>query len=173
MEETEARATVEHVIEEIAKSLALADVATKRAAGLKKLLTAYVEMFPALAPMAADALGYEPRAEGDEAPKGAEAVRLVMHERPGYRWLVSELVDELRGQGWLPTSDNPANAVRTALERLAAVPESSDVYKSRINTRSGTKVVYCYDPDRAPSERPAPALVMEPPGEYRYEEEPF
>lgn len=86
-----------------------------------------------------------------EAPRGAEAVPIILQGSPNQWFYVSELVEALKVRGWLPDSDNPANAVRTALERVMSTP-SSDVFKTRRNN----KVLYSYRPDDAP-----------------YEEEPF
>jgi hypothetical protein len=80
----------------------------------------------------------------DERPRGAEAVRSILQDDPGVPYRVSELVRLLRERGWLPESENPASAVRTALERLRATPKTSDIYK--LNYVDGT-VKYKYDPD--------------------------
>lgn len=72
---------------------------------------------------------------------------------------VSEAVAELRKREWLPESDNPANAVRAALERLVANVEE-DVFKGN----EYGYVTYTYDPDRI---RPDAG-----PG-YGFDEEPF
>jgi len=86
-----------------------------------------------------------------DPPKGAEAVRLILQESPNEWFFVSELVQALKARNWLPDSDNPANAVRTTLERLFNTPDS-DVKKSRdIND----KVIYSYRPDDAPAEPPS------------------
>ena len=127
--------------------------------GLTKIINGYVEMFPELARLVdRDALSAP--LDHDETPRGAEAVRIILQDQPNVPWLVSELVNALDSRGWLPESTNPANAVRTALERLVAAPES-DVVKG---TRSG-KVIYSYEPDR----------ITDPPPYYRGndDEEPF
>lgn len=53
------------------------------------------------------------------------------------------MVNALRARGWLPESDNPANAVRAALDRLWRSPDA-DVCKY---TYANGTVRYAYDPD--------------------------
>ncbi len=102
--------------------------------------------------------------EDGRPPGAAEAVRAALQDSPQEWFKVSELVAILRGRGRLPESENPANAIRTALERLVANDES-DIYKGKSAT-SGA-VIYCYDPDR---ERPSNAAAA---SGYGFDEEPF
>jgi hypothetical protein len=132
-----------------------ADSARKISA-IQKIVAGLLEMFPELA----GEFDLETEFKADGVPRGAEAVRIVLQESPNEWFYVSALVDELRARGWLPESENPANAVRAALERLIATP-GSDVKKGRDGMQN--KVAYSYRPDDAP---PDP----EPP---RYDEEPF
>jgi hypothetical protein len=67
--------------------------------------------------------GVEVSASGlvdDRAPRGREAVRRVLMEEPRRWYKVDEMVAELDRRGWTPEATNPAPAVRTALQRLAA-----------------------------------------------------
>jgi hypothetical protein len=139
---------------------------TRTVAGLRKILDAYVEMFPELLPFVEGMTqGISPADDEDGRPRGAEAVRLILQESPNEWFRVSELVGLLRDRGWLPESENPANAVRTALERLVSSIDESDVVRGKYTTgpRSGA-VVYKYDPDRDRTEKT---------GGYGFDEEPF
>jgi hypothetical protein len=85
-----------------------------RLAALRKLVDGYHQLFPAL----------EPDAASEEAPKGQDAARRVLTDSPGQWFTVAEILEQLTHRGWLPDSEDPANAVRTALTRLqAADPE--------------------------------------------------
>jgi hypothetical protein len=96
----------------------------------------------------------------------AQGVRTILQENSGEWYRVSEMVNSLRGRGWLPQSENPANAVRTALERLAA-SEDSDVQKGRM--KRDNAVGYVYDPDYNPEPPPNTSLGSG----YGFDEEPF
>jgi hypothetical protein len=81
--------------------------------------------------------------------RGAEAVLDVLRVNEGKTYSVTEMMQALKRQNSLPDSENPAPAVRTALERLLA--GGKGVTKSR--TAKGT-VVYRYD---AADEGPTPS----------------
>lgn len=123
----------------------LAERAVRHAAGLNQIIAGYLRMFPELEddPMIEQVTLFT--AEG--APRGAEAVRIVLQDSPSEPFLVSELVQALNQRDWLPESANPANAIRTAVERLVK-SEDSDIIKGESNNGS---VVYMYAPDRAAS----------------------
>jgi hypothetical protein len=129
----------------------LAETARRHAAAMRKIVAGYLEMFPELRAEVEEATGRAVSTEDDEEseqPRGAEAVRLILQDSPNAHFSVSELVSILRDRGWLPKSENPANAIRTALERLCADAES-DVYKHRYRLASGNITVqYAYEPDR-------------------------
>ena len=148
-----------------ARELAVANA--QQATALQKIIWGYVEMYPELGKLVEGQmdLPHAPPPPTDAgAPRGAEAVRFILQAEPGYPFYVSEVVDRLRNRGWLPAgSDNPANAIRTALERLVASAED-DVYKGQMRTVQGAKVTYTYDPDRAPANQGAG---------YGFEEETF
>jgi hypothetical protein len=55
-----------------------------------------------------------------EGPSGAEAVLQILQVDEGQFYTVRQMVTALDERGWLPQSENPPNAVRTALERLRA-----------------------------------------------------
>ena len=163
MDVDEAKKEVVRLINEWEVQQESAQEATRRAAGLQKIVAGYMEMFPELEEYVGaivKSLTESQAAPSEQGqPKGAEAVWRILQGLPGELVLVSELVEMLKGRGWLPESDNPANAVRTALERLYANSEETDVVKG---TR-GNNVAYGYFPDRE-----AP-----PRGGYEYGEEPF
>lgn len=178
MEVEEARKQVHRFSREWLELRQVATLAMRQASGLQTIISGYLEMFPELADtddrevcmvtaaIRARTIGggpADPIEDDDNAPKGAEAVRVILQANPNAPFYVSELVEKLRQRGWLPDSDNPANAVRTALERMISSSES-DVYKERM----GGKVVYIYDPDRDPT--PPPALTY---GSGHEDEEPF
>ncbi len=148
MQFQEARTLVCQLAAEWADQQHVASVAAHRATKLAGIIAAYVDMFPELAPVVQEVTGQlpTPGAEDSNAPKGAEAVRIVLQENVKVQWYVSEMVEALRERGWLPESDNPANAVRAALDRLST-DSASDVHKQRYSDRT---VRYVYDPDRDP-----------------------
>jgi hypothetical protein len=99
--------------------------------------------------------------ESTDRPRGSEAVLSILLVAEDQWFSVLEVVEALAERSLLPASDNPANAVRTALERLKGTP-SSHVHKGRRN--SGT-VVYRYSEQEG-------GTPPEPQG-YGYSEEPF
>lgn len=162
---------VEHILsvaEQLKEQRAIYQEAARKSAGLAKVLEGYVDVYPEIAQLIEDAAEGLPVVLPDYlmpvTPKGSDAVGRVLMENPGYKFYVSEVVDALRARGWMPESDNPANAVRAALERLVGSPDS-DVQKYR--TQEG-KVIYFYDPDldRSPNSN-------QPPAGYDPAEEPF
>jgi hypothetical protein len=83
-----------------------------------------------------------------ERPRGSEAVLQVLQVNEDRDFQISDLVLELDRLGLLPaTSANPANAVRTAVERLVADPESN-VVKTR--SRNGVFYRYSEPPEGVP-----------------------
>jgi hypothetical protein len=76
----------------------------------------------------------------DERPTGMEAVYRILLASEGSKFSVRGMVAELKSRGWTPNSATPANAVRTALERLRASPATA-VSKG---TNSDGTVVYWY-----------------------------
>jgi len=176
MEVGVAESRVRQLLIEIHELQQLAEAATRQATaleneatGLANIVRAYVDTFPTLESLLGNSSVPGP---GGEAPRGAEAVRLILQAEPDREWFVSELVNELRERDWLPDSDNPANAVRTALERLIS-SETSDIRKSRTPYN---KVVYSYSPDYEPDAPNEPTAANDTPGSpqtYDYGEEPF
>ena len=92
--------------------------------------------------------------ESSERPRGAEAILSILQVEENTWFNVKEVVKLLEERGWLPESDNPPNAVRTALVRLVAAVDSN-VQKGSTN---GGTVVYRYhepeDPGHGYSEEP-------------------
>lgn len=159
---------VKALVEQLTAQRELVRSATRKCSGLATIIRGYIEMYP-------EELGefrefvefdweYGAAPRPAAAPKGADAAGRILQETPGYKYYVSEVVEALRARDWLPESDNPANAVRAALERLVA---STDSDVSKYRTQDG-KVVYFYDPDldRTPTPNQAPAG-------YDPAEEPF
>ena len=167
MEVQRAREDVLRLVGELREFRYVASAATRNAAAVSKIISGYVEMFPELGALVeADDLA-DQEGTDENSPKGAEAVRLILHEEPNHWFYVSDLVENLRNRGWLPDSDNPANAVRTALERLINTPDS-DVKKGR----KASKVVYSYRPDDFPRLPQTGPPLPTPPPSYD-DEEPF
>lgn len=93
----------------------------------------------------------------NEGPSGADAVLQILQVDEGQLYTVRGMVAALDQRGWLPQSENPPNAVRTALERLRT--QNKGVYKEY---NDEGVMAYCYrEPE--PSTR----------GGYAPEEEPF
>jgi hypothetical protein len=127
MDEATAKRAVDDLRMEIARG-------EKRLAAQRKLVAGYLELYPSLA------------TEEAGVPKGQEAVRRVLTEAPGKWFTVAQVVDELTNRGWTPESDDPANAVRSALARV----ETSDPFHIQKRTSgrgAGAGVVYRYSPD--------------------------
>jgi hypothetical protein len=169
---TDAEEQIKTLGAQLKEAAKTADEANRTVAGITKILQGYAEMFPELAEDIDEiTAGITTSGEdGNLRPRGGEAVRLILQESPGEWFRVSELLPLLRNRGWLPESENPANAVRTALERLVANPNESDVYRGKYTT--GPKlgaVVYKYDPDRDRNEDNS----EETEGGYGFDEEPF
>jgi hypothetical protein len=162
MDLEEAEAAVRDLSRELAEQMAALEASSRKVTGIAKILRAYADMFPELAERVNDAVAGRPLPE-DDSPRGAEAVRIVLQDSPKSSWYVSRMVTELRDRGWLPDSENPANAVRAALDRLVSSPES-DVYKIRYRDKT---VAYMYDPDydREAADDPVPPAYED--------EEPF
>jgi hypothetical protein len=165
MELVDAETQVRVLGAQLHEAAATMDRAQRTVTGIGKILDGYIEMFPQLQSVVDEATAGitlpTTEAGDDGRPRGAEAVRLILQESPSAWFRVSQLVGLLRDRGWLPESENPANAVRTALERLVADPDDSDVVRGKF--KSGA-VGYMYDPDR---DRTPPA------GGYGFDEEPF
>ena|SRR5579862_8231293 len=91
-----------------------------------------------------------------DGPTGADAVLQILQVDEGQGYTVREMVAALEERGWLPQSENPPNAVRTALERLRA--QNIGVSKGR--NRHDVVTYWFNEPDP-------------PKGGYGYDEEPF
>jgi hypothetical protein len=102
------------LLAQLEEARAAVDQAQRRATGIRKMIDGLVEMFPAVEDLLPDDLDDDE----DPRPRGAEAVRRALANRKGDWFTVSSVVSLLDKHGWLPTSSNPANAVRSALVRL-------------------------------------------------------
>ena len=114
LDETKALKAVSDLLDELLTARRAMDLAQRRAAGLRKMIEAVVEMFPA----AEDLLPEDLDGSDEPRPRGAEAVRRVLLADRGVYYSVPGLVTLLAQRNWLPDSASPANAVRTAAERL-------------------------------------------------------
>jgi hypothetical protein len=100
--------------------------------------------------------------EPADRPRGSEAVLQVLKVHEEQCFWIPGLVEALQELELLPDSANPANAVRTAVERLVADPESG-VKKGR-DRRS---VFYWY------SDANEEVVDTSSQGGYGFDEEPF
>lgn len=137
--EESAREAMEQLLAQLENSRRAVDLYKRQAAGIRKMIDGLVEIVPALEDLLPEDLDddEEPR------PRGAEAVRRVLIERGGEWLTVPAVVNRLERNNWMPKSSNPANAVRSALERLVEI-------------------------EVAEKERSGEGAVI-----YRYKEEPF
>ena len=153
MDEAMAKAMVSEFGAELVRQRAVAESATRQATGLIQIVSGFIEMFPGLVDGLDEPVAIELSLRGhsramevfgleEDTPTVGEAVRRLLQSHPGTTYFVSELVQYLRERGWLPESDNPASAVRAALERLVNI-KANDVNKATVNG----KVAYYYDPD--------------------------
>jgi hypothetical protein len=119
----------------------------------KLLVQAAVTRFPELRIEVADAalLADWGRVPGDETPKGSDAVLQILQVHENAYFTVQAMVNALEERGWLPNSANPPNAVRTALERLVATPDSGVVKDARGN---GAVSYAYYEPKKGFDEEP-------------------
>jgi hypothetical protein len=110
-----------------------------------KVIEGYEELYPELAENEDDS--YEGTDDEQEewplVPRGQEAVRRLLSERPAQWWTIDEVVSEMYERGWLPGGKNPTAAVRAALGRLTDDPLSG-VDKGR--AKDGRRVYWRYQP---------------------------
>lgn len=118
------------------------------------IIQGILRRFPSLRDEAGTAAG-EWEITVSAGPSGSDAVLQILQVDEGQPYTVREMVDALDQRGWLPQSDNPPNAVRTAFERLRA--QNIGVEKGH---NHDNVVTYWYS-------EPPPK-----PG-YGYDEEPF
>lgn len=137
--EENAAVLVGQLLGEVDEARKAMEGAQRREAAARKIIDGLIELFPS----AEDWLPEDFEDDGAPRPRGAEAVRRVLVEMGEGRWCtVPAIVGMLDARDWLPKSSNPANAVRSALERLV---EDGRIEKSK-TTDSGT-VVYRF-PER-------------------------
>ena len=102
------------LLDELAAARSAVELYERRVIGVRKMIDGLVEMFPAVE----DVLPEDYDGDDEARPRGAEAAYGVMSDAPGTWLTVGNIVSRLEQRAWLPDSSNPANAVRTALERL-------------------------------------------------------
>lgn len=89
-----------------------------RAAGFEATAHAAWAPPPAATPAAPEPVE-PPSGSTADAPRGTDAVRLVLEGEPHRAWSLPELLEALGARGWLPTSRRPEEGVRISLKRLA------------------------------------------------------
>ena len=110
------------------------------------IIQGIVRRFPELKGDEKDWEPWEPP-ERVERPRGSEAVLQILQVAENKWHDISDLVAALDSHGLLPNSANPANAVRTAVERLVSA-EGAHVEKSR--TRPGLSSIATTSQSRLP-----------------------
>jgi hypothetical protein len=111
------------------------------------IIQGIVRRFPELQDSATDWATFEPP-DPVERPRGSEAVLQILQVAENMWFSISELVAALDERELLPASANPANAVRTAVERLVAA-EDSNVEKGR--RKNGTVAYRYHEPEPPPA----------------------
>lgn len=114
LDDQQAAEVVGDLLNELATTRDEVDTLSRRIVGIRKLIDGLIEMYPATEDL------LPPDLDDDEQlrPRGAEAVRRVLEDRPTHWHAVPTVVDRLDAWGWTPESSNPPNAVRSALQRL-------------------------------------------------------
>lgn len=102
----------------------LARQSIQRAETLTKLIDGYVELFPELAFELVEYLRSEIIEVKEDPPRGQVAVFALLSAFPGRFMTVAEIQTAMEQQGWLPETDNPAAAIRAALQRLVLMPDA-------------------------------------------------
>ena len=133
MQEAEAEQAIRGLVQELRQARDTLEQAQRSVVGLRKLIDGYVELFPLLESVVVEEGGLE---DDDGHPRGMDAAFQVLGGQTGTYMSVHGIVQQMERLGWMPNSSNPANAVRTALERLHA---SELIEKAK--TTAGT-VVY-------------------------------
>ena len=59
-----------------------------------------------------------PASSAADAPRGTDALRLVLEGDPQRAWALPDLLEALGTRGWLPTSRRPEEGIRISLKRL-------------------------------------------------------
>jgi hypothetical protein len=153
MDRDEARRLLLDARREQAEAERIVQEQRARMNGMRSIVSGVLQMFPDLED---EAVGDNETAEitplPEDRPRGAEAVRAVLMDTPGKWFSVPMVVHALDHRGWLPESDAPSNAVRTALERLIAT--EAELFRKDRGEKTG-KVVYAYKPPSAPAEEGA------------------
>jgi hypothetical protein len=132
------------------------DLAQQTIQALTRVMDGYAMLYPDLRETEADA-GQQRLLVGSAIakattstsnPRGQEAVLTVMKEDgfANHRWTIADMTEELNRRGWPPESENPENAVRAALNRLAKI-EGSGVVRLRTKDRG---LIFRYRPEGAP-----------------------
>lgn len=140
--EAEAGDLVRRLLSQLGAANEEVEAARRKAAAIRKMIEAVVEMFPDLEDDLPEDLD-----DDHPRPRGAEAVRRVLEQNRGTYYTTKAIVALLGQQGWMPQSSNPSNAVRTAAERLV---ERGVVEKDRAADGAVVYRVSGYDPAEEP-----------------------
>lgn len=135
----QACAEVENLLAQWEAAKAERTALDRRCEGIRGMIAAFAVMYPAVESLVGSHSSW--LLQSENRPRGAESIRLVLMENPGVGLTVGELLRSLQQRGWLPESDSPANAVRTACERLVANGEPFGKRRDRDGA-----VVYLYRP---------------------------
>ncbi|MBV9920250.1 MAG: hypothetical protein JOY78_05250 [Pseudonocardia sp.] len=133
-DETSVDAVLELLVQ-LEEAQQLHEAAGRRVGGIRKMIEAVVEVFP----VAEDVLPEDFDGDEEPRPRGAEAVRRVLQDNEGKWYGVPAVVNMLERRDWMPRSSNPANAVRSALQRLY---DAGTVEKGK--SAAGGGVIYMF-----------------------------
>lgn len=147
MDQDEAAKLYRECHREYAEAVELIKVTNQRMDGLLSVMAGIETLFPDLMldedlpPVGKPYSGIQVIDDVRRRPKGQDAVRAVLVANRARPFTVAEMTAELEARGWLPDSQNPSNAVRTALERLMAAEP-----RSFLKAGGGEGVMYGYMP---------------------------
>ena len=156
MDEPEARRILRSLRSELDEAVATFRAANKRASTIRKLIEGYVELFPSLT----NDVPENVVSAAEDRPRGQSAVREVLTGNPGKWYTVKLMTRELHDRDWLPASDQPENAVRTALTRIA---ETDDHVRKGVGEKTG-QITFAWFDELPDLEPPAASRIQAPVG---------
>ncbi len=139
MDQTQAAQILQALRTELEEHRATVREAVRRMEALTNIIDGYVELYPELDYAEPDHIADHEV----EPPRGQAAVERVLASRPGEYWSLQQILAAMEKRGWLPNSQNPAAAVRAALQRCWE-DQASYVYKQP--SGNGREVVWAYAP---------------------------
>jgi hypothetical protein len=132
---------LQRLVDQLGSARQTIEAAQRRVAGFRKMVDALVEMFPELE----DRLPEDLDEDEPSRPRGAMAVYEILQENLNSWYQVGAVVRLLQEKEWMPQSSNPANAVRSALERLH---DTGSIEKSR--STAGAVIYRVHEPEEEP-----------------------